>query len=154
MSLRSNDTVSFWFWDYIGDIRTELQAPVDRVMSAQLSCFKCIPLPECTHVQIRDFVDMKNCNGVISVKHFIFLSFDHISWFKGGGEGVTPAGKCKKGTLTRAAFHPLLPCIWYIIFWKQYGSSCKFLLECKHQRFFYRSGIWNGYDDLQLALKR
>ena len=27
MSLRS-DTVSFWFWGYIGDIRTELQAPV------------------------------------------------------------------------------------------------------------------------------
>ena len=27
MSLR-NDTVSFWFWCYIGDKRTELQAPV------------------------------------------------------------------------------------------------------------------------------
>ena len=27
MSLR-NDTVSFWFWTYVGDIRTELQAPV------------------------------------------------------------------------------------------------------------------------------
>ena len=28
MSLLRNDTVSFWFWGYIGDIRTQLQAPV------------------------------------------------------------------------------------------------------------------------------
>ena len=35
MSLRSNDTVSFWFCGYIGDIRTELQAPVVRSSSRE-----------------------------------------------------------------------------------------------------------------------
>ena len=30
MSLR-NDIVSFWLWDYRGDLRTELQAPVIKL---------------------------------------------------------------------------------------------------------------------------